>query len=124
MSKYHSQKITRNGITFDSRKEYHRYCELLILQRAGAISDLRTQVPFELIPAQYESCPRYSEKTGKQLKPGKRCIEQSVIYLADFVYVDDMGVLHVEDTKGMKTKDYIIKRKLMLKVHGIRIEEV
>lgn len=125
MSKYNSKKITRNGITFDSRKEYHRYCELLLLERAGLIADLRRQVTYELIPAQYESFPRHSEKTGKPLKPGKRCVEQSVTYIADFVYLDKQtGQTVVEDTKGMKTKDYIIKRKLMLWVHGIKISEV
>lgn len=119
MSKYHSQKITRNGITFDSRKEYHRYCELLVLQKAGAIKDLHTQVKFVLIPAQYQTTG--FSPTGK---PVQKCLERECAYVADFVYVDDMGVTHVEDTKGMKTKDYIIKRKLMLKVHGIMIEEV
>lgn len=125
MSKYHSKKITRNGEVFDSIKEYRRHCELQMLQRAGLIADLRRQVTYELIPAQYVFVPRHSKKTGKQLKDGKRCVEQSVTYIADFVYLDKQtGQTVVEDTKGMKTKDYIIKRKLMLYVHGIEISEV
>lgn len=123
MSKYHSRKITRDGEVFDSVKEYRRWCELKLLERAGEITDLKRQVPFELIPAQYEPFERYSAKTGKRLKDGKRCVEQSVVYNADFVYLQN-GKQVVEDTKGMRTEKYIIKRKLMLWVHGIRIQEV
>ena len=123
MSKYHSRKITRDGMTFDSVKEYKRFCELSLLERAGAITDLQRQVKFELIPAQYESYPRVSEKTGKRLKDGMRRVEQSVDYYADFVYWEN-GKKVVEDAKGMKTDKYIIKRKLMLYIHGIRISEV
>lgn len=122
-SKYHSRKITRDGMTFDSVKEYRRFCELRLLERAGAVTELERQVKFELIPAQYETFERYSEKTGKRLKDGKRCVEQSVVYNADFVYMQN-GKQVVEDTKGMRTEKYIIKRKLMLWVHGIRIKEV
>ena len=115
-SKYGAKKVVRDGMTFDSQIEYKRYCELLLLQRAGAIHDLKRQVEFELIPAQFE------QSNGK--KRGK-CLERAVKYVADFVYRDvDTNKTIVEDTKGFKTKDYIIKRKLMLWVHGIRINEV
>lgn len=113
-SKYHSKRITRDGITYDSVKEYRRHIELLLLQRAGAIQELERQVKFELLPAQYE------EGNGK--KRGK-CLERAVSYVADFVYIEN-GAKVVEDTKGFKTKDYIIKRKLMLYMHGIRIKEI
>ena len=98
---------------------------MVLLERAGRIQELDRQVKFELIPAQYESYERYSKKTGKRLKDGKRCIEKSCVYNADFVYKMD-GQRFVEDTKSdpTKTKDYIIKRKLLLWVHGIRIKEV
>lgn len=108
-NKYGAKKVTYNGITFDSKREANRYCELKLLERAGAISDLQMQVSYELIPSQY--------KDGK-------CIERSVTYKADFVYTDKDGFTVVEDTKGMKTKDYIIKRKLMLYAHGVKIKEV
>lgn len=128
MSKYHSRKITKDGMTFDSVKEYRRFCELLLLEKAGAITDLRRQVKFELIPAQYEPVERYSKKTGKRLKDGKRCIEQSVVYNADFVYKAATGNVVVEDTKGYRKGTaydvFTIKRKLMLWVHGIKIQEV
>lgn len=122
MRKYHNKKITVGGMTFDSKKEYRRYNELVLLQKAGAISDLETQKEFELIPAQYETYERYGAK-GQRLKDGKRCIEKSCIYKADFVYKEN-GETVVEDTKGVKTKDYIIKRKLMLYIHNIHIKEV
>ena len=109
-------------MTFDSKKEYRRYNELVLLQKAGAISDLETQKEYELIPAQYEIYERYGAK-GQRLKDGKRCIEKSCCYKADFVYKEN-GKTVVEDTKGVKTKDYIIKRKLMLYIHNIRVKEV
>lgn len=124
-SKYKSRKVTIGGFTYDSQKEARRFRELSLLERAGKITELQRQVRFELIPAQYESYERYSERTGKRLKDGKRCIEQSCVYVADFVYFEN-GQKVVEDTKSnpTKTADYIIKRKLMLWVHGIRIKEV
>lgn len=119
MSKYYSKKITINGETFDSRKEHRRFCELSLLQRAGAITDLQRQVEFVLIPAQRE--PDIIGVRGG-VKKGKT-LEFAVKYVADFVYREN-GKTVVEDTKGFKTKDYIIKRKLMLWVHGIRIKEI
>ena len=121
-NKYGSKKVVRDGMTFDSVKEYRRYCELALLEKAGQITGLKLQVPFELIPAQYETVERYGKK-GQRLQDGKKCIEKAVLYKADFVYTENNKTI-VEDTKGFKTKDYIIKRKLMLWVHGIKIKEV
>lgn len=112
-SKYRSKKVTQDGITFDSQKEARRFRELTLLERAGQIQNLQRQVKFVLIPAQYEELPDRKRK----------CIERECSYVADFVY-EAGGERIVEDTKGFKTKDYIIKRKLMLYVHGIRIKEV
>lgn len=109
MSKYNAQKTTVDGITYDSRKEAQRAQELRLMLRAGIISNLREQVPYELIPAQ-------KNEYGK-------VIERAVVYKADFVY-DEKGKTVVEDTKGVRTKEYIIKRKLMLYEYGIRIREV
>lgn len=119
MRKYGSKKVRIDGIVFDSKKEAGRYCELKLLERAGKIQNLELQKSFELIPAQRE--PDTMTKTGKT-KPGK-VIEQSVKYVADFVYMEN-GKTVVEDTKGFRTKDYIIKRKLMMYVYGIGIKEV
>ena len=121
-SKFRSKKITVDGITFDSKKEARRYRELALLEKAGQIQNLELQKVFELIPAQYETFERYGKK-GNRLKDGSRCIEKACNYKADFVYTEN-GKTVVEDTKGFKTKDYIIKRKPMLHIHGIRIREV
>ena len=106
--KYKNRKLTIDGEVFDSQREYARYRELALLERAGQISDLKRQVRYELIPTQ---------------RIGGNVVEKSCVYIADFVYTEN-GETVVEDTKGFRTKDYIIKRKLMLHVHGIRIKEV
>ena len=121
-NKYKAIKTTVNGIEFDSRKEARRYQDLLLLQRAGVIKKLEMQVKFVLIPTQYETTIRYGKK-GQRLKDKQKLLEKECSYIADFVY-EENGKKVVEDTKGVKTKDYIIKRKLMLHVHGIRIREV
>lgn len=116
-NKYHAKKCVVGGEVFDSRKEAYRYQELCILEKAGAIKNLRRQVKYILIPSQREILMRNGfPKYGK-------VIERECSYVADFVYEDD-GKTVVEDSKGFHTKDYIIKRKLMLFIHGIRIKEV
>lgn len=97
------------GRKFDSKREQKRFVELQHLQALGHISKLQTQVRFELVP--------------KQEKPDGG-VERAVHYVADFVYTSRGGETVVEDTKGFRTADYIIKRKLMLSVHGIQIQEV
>ena len=124
-SKYYNIKTRAlDGTVFDSHKEAIRWDELLLLQRAGKITELRRQVEYELIPAQYETYERYG-KSGQRLKDGVRLLERKVCYVADFVYTDaETGENIVEDAKGVRTKDYILKRKLMLALHSIRIREV
>lgn len=117
--KYYNKKVVADGITFDSKKEYRRWCELKLMERAGEISDLQRQVKFVLIPSQYN----YILKEDGFKKKGK-CIERECAYIADFVYKDKNGEQVVEDTKGVRTKDYILKRKMMLYFHKIRIREV
>lgn len=124
-NKYRNVKVRAiDGTVFDSHKEARRWQELLLLQKAGEITELRRQVEYELIPAQYETYERYG-KDGKRLKDGVRLLERKVTYVADFVYtITETGENIVEDAKGVRTKDYIIKRKLMLAVHSIRVKEV
>ena len=122
-TKYNAHKTEIDGIEFPSKHEANRYCELKLLERAGEISDLRLQVDFELIPNQYITEKRYG-KNGKPLKDKQILLERKVVYRADFVYTDKDGSQVVEDTKGFKTKEYLLKRKLMLWVHGIQIQEV
>lgn len=110
--KYHNRVLDTPDGRFDSVREYRRWQELKLMQRAGEIYELQRQVPFVLIPKQKD------EITGKVL-------EREVKYIADFAYRScKTGRIVVEDTKGAKTKDYIIKRKLMLYRHGIQIKEV
>ena len=126
-NKYYNKKTyTSDGIQHDSQKEATRWAELKLLQRAGEISDLQRQVEFELIPNQYEVVERVSKKTGKPLKAETKLVERKVCYIADFVYTDKNGSRVVEDTKSeiTQTPVFVVKRKLMLFVHGIKVKIV
>lgn len=107
--KYRNKKAQIGDVQFDSKREAKRYQELKALAHMGQISELELQVRFELIP--------------KQRTPSGKA-ERGCDYIADFRYRNKFGHLVVEDTKGFRTADYIIKRKLMLKIHGIEIQEV
>ena len=107
-SKYRNKRIVVDGETFDSKREAQRWYELKLLRRAGVVTDLQRQVPFVLIPEQ---------------KVAGKTVERPVKYVADFVYKRN-GEMIIEDAKGVRTKEYVIKRKLMLYVHGIRVQEV
>lgn len=123
--KYHNKKITIDGLMFDSKKEAKRYQELKTLEKTGVIFGFQRQVKFVLIPSQYERIKEKYTKGKNKGEPKKgKLLERECAYYADFVYSTKGGELVVEDTKGMRTPDYIIKRKLMLYVHGIRIVEV
>lgn len=108
MNKYRSKKTVVDGITFDSKKEANRYLELKMLEESGAIQDLQRQVKYVLIPSQ---------------RINGKVVERECSYKADFVYKEN-GKTIVEDTKGFRTTDYRIKRKMMLYVHGIHIKEI
>lgn len=110
MSKYGAKKTVVDGITFDSKREAERYCELKLLLRGKAIRDLRLQVKYELVPA-----VRYNGKV----------MQRAINYYADFVYTDNRtGEEIVEDVKGYKTQVYTMKKKMMLEKYGIQIREV
>lgn len=96
--KYHSTKARcLQGHIHDSKKEAARCNELHTLEKAGVISDLQLQKKFELIPSQkFKTMPN----------------ERPCSYIADFTYVKD-GLFVIEDTKGYKTHEYVIKRKLL-----------
>lgn len=118
--KYHNKKVEYEGIVFDSLKEKRRYCQLQIMEKSGIISDLRLQVPFELIPAVYED-EVIQMKTKSKVK--KRCVQRATTYVADFVYKRD-GETIVEDIKGFRTKEYELKKKMMRAFLGIIINEI
>ena len=110
MTKYHSKKVTVDGMTFDSKKEARRYCELRLLERAGKIKDLHTQHKFELQPP--------FKKNGKTIR--------AITYVADFVYFDNERMRNVvEDVKGYKTDVYQLKKKMFeYRFPGLTITEV
>lgn len=107
--KYGNTKVQDAGITFDSKAEHKRWQYLVMLERAKEISDLQLQVPFELIPAQVSP-------SGKKERP--------TVYIADFAYTDKSGKRVIEDVKGAVTPEFRLKRKLMLHVHGVEVQEV
>ena len=109
-SKYHSAPAKRAGVRFDSQKEARRYDELMVMLRAGIISDLRLQPQFTL----QES---YVTETGERIR--------AIRYTADFSYRFG-GKLVVEDVKSTatRTKEYLRNRKFMRSKYGIEIQEV
>lgn len=108
--KYGAVKDSRQGITFDSKKEARRYDALVLLLKSGEITDLRIQPEFTLIEA-------YTKPDGERVR--------ALRYRADFSY-REKGVLVVEDVKSAatRTRTYLDKRKLMREIHGIEVREV
>lgn len=118
-NKLHAEKVDLTMpdgtlMYFDSKREARRYMDLWLMQRAGEISGLRTQVKYELIPKQVH-------------KDGAK--EKSIEYVADFVY-EQGGETVVEDSKGFRDTStasyrlFVMKRKMMLYFHGITVREV
>lgn len=106
-NKYSNKKVTYDNITFDSKKEANRYFELKMLERAGQISNLELQKEFIL---------------QEKFKINNKTIRK-ISYYADFFYIDKQGNKIVEDTKGMQTEVYKLKKKLFMKKYGIEIKE-
>lgn len=95
-SKYHAQKVEVDGKKFDSKHESRDYLKLKSMEDSGIISNLQTQVSFELQP-------KYTTKDGRKIR--------AITYRADFQYIRD-GVMYVQDSKGFRTKEYALKRKM------------
>lgn len=112
-SKFGNEKQEEDGHKFDSKKEYKRYVQLKTMQRCGLISNLQHHVRYEIAPA---------------VKfPSKKSKSQPRYYEADFVYIDiKTGMTIVEDVKSEATVTqlYLLKKHLMMAVHGIEIQEV
>lgn len=109
-NKYRNQKTIIDGVTFDSKREALYFLKLKALEAAGDIKSLKCQVKFDF------------PVNGQVLKyvDSNRVMK----YIADFEYFDMYGNRKVVDVKGMKTRDYLIKKALMMACHGIEIEEV
>ena len=111
-SKYRNEKTELDGIVFDSKREAQRYAELKQMERAGIIHDLKRQERYELIPS---------------IRENGKVVQRAVSYIADFTYLDNDGTgwrKVVEDSKGMRTDVYRLKKKLMRWRYGIDIQEV
>lgn len=119
-NKYHAKSVVIDGIKFPSGKEGERFLYLRELEKRGEITNLRRQVRFELLPAAYKDVVKHLKTKDKVVR---RLFLNPVSYVADFVYEKD-GQTVVEDTKGYKTKEYIIKKKMMYALNGIEIQEI
>ncbi|WP_336235730.1 DUF1064 domain-containing protein [Achromobacter dolens] len=108
VAKYRNKKTAQDGIIFDSKREAARYAHLKLLERAGKIHGLTLQPSFTLVDSRRNAF-------GK--------VERAVVYIADFSYFEGDSRV-IEDAKGVRTPDYVIKRKLMLDRHGITVKEV
>ena len=105
VNKYRAKKTVIDGITFDSKKEAARYCQLKILERAGQITGLV-----------WDKKAMHYPLAVNGLKIG--------VYTPDFEYVDVLtGQKVTEDCKGICTRDYLLRKKLMKAIHGIEILE-
>ena len=100
-NKYGAKKVSTPDGSFDSKREYARWLDLNLMERASAISDLKRQQSYTIIVNGQKICR----------------------YVADFTYFDDDDEFVVEDSKGYRTDVYKLKAKLMLAVHGIKIKE-
>jgi hypothetical protein len=100
--KYRNKTTVVDGIQFDSRLEARHHAKLQLLLRAGQIDQIQRQVPYPLTVNGVEICK----------------------YVADFVVTYPSGQVEIQDTKGFKTQTYLLKKKLMLAVHGIQIIEI
>lgn len=113
-SKYGNVRAEEDGLKFDSQKEYKRYKQLKVMERVGLIKDLQHHKVFEISP---------------EVKfPSKKTTSRARTYEADFVYIDTKtGQTIVEDVKSEATKEnavYLLKKHLMMAIHGIEIQEV
>lgn len=101
-AKYRNVKVDFMNIKFDSKKEAARYSKLLMLQKAGLISEIELQPRFDIVVN------------------GVKC----GFYKADFRITNKDGSVRIEDAKGVKTSTYALKKRLVEAIYGIKIIEV
>jgi Protein of unknown function (DUF1064) len=101
-SKYRNRPATADGITFASAREARAWVRLRLMEAAGEITRLERQTRFPL------------------------WVNDVLVgtYVADFTAIDEGGHLRVYDAKGFKTREYKMKKKLMLACHNVEIEEL
>ena len=122
-NKYNAKKIEVGGIIFDSKREAERWLFLKEAEEKGLISNLKRQVPFELIP-------KITEKVVKHLKTKdkieERTVQLATVYVADFYYEKDFQFV-VEDLKispKLIPADFRLKEKLFRYKYGYSIKRV
>lgn len=122
MSKYRNRKTVFDGITFDSVAEAQYYQKLKAMENDGVVSDIRRQVAYQLLPDLYEE---HEVQLKTKTKTVRKRVQQGTKYIADFVYTDRAtGETKVVDVKGVRTKEYLLKKKMMRCLLGITIIEV
>lgn len=125
-NKYGNKKVVADGIKFDSIRERNYYYFLLEKQERGEISNLRLQVPFEIVPPVKEVYVKHFVRKPDEVRD--RIVQPAVHYVADFVYtVNATGLEEVVDVKSAATrkdKVYILKKKMMRAFRHIEILEV
>lgn len=122
-SKYGNSKVEYQGIKFDSKREMQRYIILKDAENKGLISDLRMQVKFELIPAVKETYIQHLKTKDKECT---KTLQLPITYTCDFAYIKD-NELVIEDvkiSKSMLPKEYVLKKKMMFALKGIKIREI
>ena len=97
-NKYHAKKTWMKGRVYDSKKEANRAFELELLAKYGKIQNLQKQVPFVLQEG-------FVDRDGHKVRP--------IEYVCDFVY-EENGQKIAEDSKGFRTKEFILKKKMFL----------
>lgn len=109
--RYNHTIVEADGLKFDSKKEYQRYLFLKEAEDKGLITDLRTQVKFELIPAVTEE---YVEHLKTKDKIKTRTLQLAITWTADFVYYkgEEMVVEDVKPSKFLLSDRFVIKEKL------------
>lgn len=101
-NKFNAKPTVIDGFRFASKLEASRYQELKLLEKAGEIRGLKIHPRFKLSVGEHHICA----------------------YVADFFYWDKRGALHIEDTKGVRTASYLLKKKLMFACLGLEVEEL
>jgi hypothetical protein len=122
-SKYGNSKVEYQGIKFDSKREMQRYIILKDAENKGVISDLRMQVKFELIPAVKETYIQHLKTKDKECT---RTLQLPITYTCDFAYIkdDELVIEDVKISKSMLPKEYVLKKKMMFALKGIKIREI
>lgn len=122
-TKYKNTKVEYGGLKFDSKKEMQRYIVLRKAEEDGLISDLKTQVRYELIPAVKETYIKHLKTKDKECE---RTLQLPITYTCDFQYIKN-GELVIEDVKAspkMLPKEFTLKEKLLFWRYGIKIMKI